>query len=153
MIGCAEKQVLKSINIERKVTMSVQIKRIRALLRNDKDQALATKKEVSRKDYSTHYRAIVRMTKKAASLLYPQFKILVRQSRSRRGGRWIHVNIIVEKTIDSDTHKEIESRTTEMLEKLGFSYSSYLTDYGGPGGETRNPCLLVLINDINYKHY
>jgi hypothetical protein len=128
--------------------------KIRPILEKDPDWLLVSGKQkpVTNEEHRREKRALTRLTKKAANLLFPQFKALSCYG-SGTAHYWVHVNIVVpEKNIGLPEQKNIEQRVTETLISTRLKYSMYLPD-SFPGKDDWTPCLSVRVNDLSWGHY
>lgn len=122
--------------------------KIRSILEKDSDWLLVSGKQkpATKEERKREKRALVRLTKKAVKLLFPQYKTLCHRGTGT-AHNWVYVNILVPKQSRRDIcDDEIEQRANVMLEALGLCYSKYFSD-SLPGKDEYTSCLSVRIND------
>lgn len=122
--------------------------KIRPILEKDPDWLLASGKQklATEEERKREKRALVRLTKKAVNLLFPQYKTLCHRGTGT-AHQWVCVNILVKKQSAEDLfYEEIKRRANMMLEVLGLCYGKYFSD-SLPGKDEYTSCLSVSIND------
>lgn len=122
------------------------VDRIRPILEKDPEWEWAS----GQKDWNNSVewrcqkRAVVRLTKKAVHLLFPEYKVSVH--RDRGAHNWVDVNFVIP-GIERPARGEIIGKTQRLLRSVGIQYASYFPD-SGPGDNWR-PCLSVSVNHIS----
>ena len=134
--------------------LKADLARLRAELSKDRDWVLATGPTAEGR-YRESDRAIVRLTKKAVRLLYPQYRCSVTRDRGTAHG-WVSVNLFVPEIAEHDgsargrareleAGRAITGRVSRTLDNLGLRYAQYLPDCI-PGLDEMTNCVTVTVN-------
>lgn len=124
------------------------VEKIRPILEKDPDWNLVSGKKDwdNSEEHDRQKRSVVRLTKKAVNLLFPEYKVKVSRDRGSASA-WVNVNFVIPE-VESLEHQAITGRTQRLLKSVGIQYASYYSD-SLPGKDDWRPCILVAVNHIN----
>jgi len=120
-------------------------------LETNRDWALATSPPTfdDEWDHGRFLRAIVHMTKKAVTLMYPDHPCTVQRGRGT-GYSWVLVHVHISREAMQHhferTGQQANLQLKDVLEALGIQYSDHSSDQ--PGTDRRDRDLSVSMDDI-----
>lgn len=124
---------------------------LRPMLQQERgwEWAIGLRKTETREDIALQRKAVVRITKKAVGLMYPEQECSVRRDRSRRGD-WVHIRLVIGQdgpakglSKKSESAPEIRQKIEDTLTALGIAYAKRVES--AESKDDGKPCLSILV--------